>query len=145
MAAIVACVLLFGFSSLFEKLALNEVPLQPFVFMRFVLAAALVAGVMIIIEVARRGDAGRLLRDAGTKAVANKWSLLAVVTLCAGSVLYYHLLAHKTSTAMLVLWPAMMAVGVLLAHIFLKERLRPLQWLGVALAFIGGALVHCTT
>jgi drug/metabolite transporter (DMT)-like permease len=123
-------VFLFGASFVAIKVALVEVDPLTLIPVRFGLGLLMLWPLMMARERQLRFTIGELVRTAvlgGLSILFNQWFQAAAMISAAAT----------TASWLSALAPAFMA---LLAWIFLRERIRPWQWLGIGLA-LGGALL----
>ena len=127
-------VLMWGFWGFFGKLALERRMSPLTVFVAEIIVSALCA--VPVLFVARRAQAG-----AQAYAPWNVFGLLSGTGLALGLLFYYFALEKAEASVIVPLTSVYPVVSVLLSYFLLGERLRPAQWVGVALVVLGVVLL----
>lgn len=71
------------------------------------------------------------------RSVKDPWVLLVAILTASSMFLYYYLLSQNKMWKLQLLFPIIMILSIIVAHIFLKEQINKIQWFGIGLAFIG--------
>jgi bacterial/archaeal transporter family protein len=127
-------ILMWGLWSFFGKLALEKRMPPTTVFLAEIIVSALIA-VVLVLAIVQRNDAESLY------STINIYGILSGVALAVGLLFYYFALEGAKVTVVVPLTATYPVVAVLLAYVLLRERPRPLQWVGVILVVAGVALL----
>lgn len=127
-------ILMWGLWGFFGKLALEKRMPPTTVFLAETVVSALIA-IFLLFAVVQRQD-GQLLFS-----TINVYGILSGVALAVGLLFYYFALEDAKVTVIVPLTATYPVVAVLLAFVLLRERPRPLQWVGVVLVVAGVALL----
>lgn len=125
---------MWGLWGFFGKLALEKRMPPTTVFLAETVVSALIA-IFLLFAVVQRQD-GQLLFS-----TINVYGILSGVALAVGLLFYYFALEDAKVTVIVPLTATYPVVAVLLAFVLLRERPRPLQWVGVVLVVAGVALL----
>jgi drug/metabolite transporter (DMT)-like permease len=130
-AAAFACVLIFTFVGVMEKFVTNKHHLIDMSLSRVFYMLIMVLIVIIIYN-------PKVLSSQAMRTAFKDPALIAI-GLCTtlGMFLYYWLLERSHLYLVSLLWPMITILTILAACIFIKESLSVMQWIGVALTFIG--------
>lgn len=127
-------ILMWGLWGFFGKLALERRMSPLTVFLAEIMVSALFAVPLLLLL--RRGQAG-----AQEYAPWNVFGVLSGAGLALGLLFYYFALEKAEASVIVPLTSVYPVVSVLLGYFVLGERLRPAQWLGVALVVLGVVLL----
>ncbi len=124
----VLTLVMWGLWGFFGKVALER-RMTPMALFVAETAACLVLSVGLIVV-----EGGRVLPTGGSW---NRYGLLSAAVMTVGMVFYYFALDRGPASVVVPLTSIYPAVTVLLSYAFLKERLEPTQWVGLALILVG--------
>ena len=127
-------ILMWGLWGFFGKLALEKRMPPTTVFLAETVISALIA-IFLLFAIVQRQDGQSLF------STINVYGILSGVALAVGLLFYYFALEDAKVTVIVPLTATYPVVAVLLAFVLLRERPRPLQWVGVILVVAGVALL----
>lgn len=127
-------ILMWGLWGFFGKLALEKRMPPTTVFLAETVISALIA-IFLLFAIVQRQDGQSLF------STINVYGILSGVALAVGLLFYYFALEGAKATVIVPLTATYPVVAVLLAFVLLRERPRPLQWVGVILVVAGVALL----
>lgn len=127
-------ILMWGLWGFFGKLALEKRMPPTTVFLAETVISALIA-IFLLFAIVQRQDGQSLF------STINVYGILSGVALAVGLLFYYFALEDAKVTVIVPLTATYPVVAVLLAFVLLRERPRPLQWIGVILVVAGVALL----
>ena len=125
---------MWGLWGFFGKLALEKRMPPTTVFLAETVISALIA-IFLLLAIVQRQDGQSLF------STINVYGILSGVALAVGLLFYYFALQDAKVTVIVPLTATYPVVAVLLAFVLLRERPRPLQWVGVILVVAGVALL----
>ncbi|HJQ31809.1 MAG TPA: EamA family transporter [Pyrinomonadaceae bacterium] len=127
-------ILMWGCWGFFGKLALERRMSPLTVFLAEIIVSALCAVPVLL----------ALRRAQGGAQALSSWNVFGVLSgtgLALGLVCYYFALERAEASVIVPVTSVYPVISVLLSYLLLGERLRPAQWLGVALVVLGVALL----
>ena len=127
-------ILMWGLWGFFGKLALEKRMPPTTLFLAETVISALIA-IFLLFAIVPRQDGQSLF------STINVYGILSGVALAVGLLFYYFALEDAKVTVIVPLTATYPVVAVLLAFVLLRERPRPLQWVGVILVVAGVALL----
>jgi len=125
---------MWGLWGFFGKLALEKRMPPTTVFLAETVISALIA-IFLLLAIVQRQDGQSLF------STINVYGIVSGVALAVGLLFYYFALQDAKVTVIVPLTATYPVVAVLLAFVLLRERPRPLQWVGVILVVAGVALL----
>ena len=125
---------MWGLWAFFGKLALEKRMPPTSVFLAETVVTALIAVFLLLVVVQRP-------QDEPIYSTINVYGILSGVALAVGLLFYYFALQGAKVAVVVPLTATYPIVAVLLAYALLRERPRPLQWVGVILVVAGVVLL----